>query len=168
MLRKFTPAILYSALLVALTCLLACNEEDSFNAQEQFQQELEMIDQHLNDNNITFQVDSSTLIRYVIHEAGNDTFPEVGDTLEVDYEGMFLDGNKFDSSLDRGNPFTFRFGIGQVIYGWDASFDNFLDEEAEATIYLPSAYAYGRQGQGSIPPNTPLVFDIYFRDILNK
>ncbi|KAJ8468203.1 hypothetical protein ONZ45_g17332 [Pleurotus djamor] len=84
-----------------------------------------------------------------------------GDSLDVHYTGtLFTNGNKFDSSRDRGQPFTLRLGAGQVIAGWDEGLRGMcLNEKRILTI--PAAKAYGSRGFGSIiPPNSVLVFDV--------
>ena len=89
-----------------------------------------------------------------------------GDKVSVHYTGKLLDNAKFDSSHDRGRPFEFTLGIGEVIFGWDLAIEQ-ITQGSEATIYLPSSLGYGVQGFGGgrIPPNAPLIFDIQVLDI---
>jgi FKBP-type peptidyl-prolyl cis-trans isomerase FkpA len=83
-----------------------------------------------------------------------------GDTVSTHYTGKLLNGTRFDSSYDRGQPFTLVLGIGQVIKGWDEGLMS-LKKGEEATLYIPSGMAYGPRGAGAgIPPNAILVFDI--------
>jgi len=83
----------------------------------------------------------------------------VGDTITVNYLGTFEDGRKFDSSYDRGQSFSFVLGAGRVIKGWDTGLIGAKEGEKKKLI-LPPELAYGSSGQGSIPPNTTLVFEI--------
>lgn len=87
-------------------------------------------------------------------------FPRQGQTVNVHYTGYLTNGTKFDSSVDRGQPFSFRLGTGQVIKGWDVSVASMsLGETARFTI--PSDLGYGARGAPPvIPGNSTLIFDI--------
>ncbi|MEA2113090.1 MAG: FKBP-type peptidyl-prolyl cis-trans isomerase [Patescibacteria group bacterium] len=83
-----------------------------------------------------------------------------GDKVSVHYIGVLEDGTKFDSSLDRGQPFAFTLGAGQVIRGWDLGVIGMKIGEARR-LYIPSEFGYGERGAGnSIPPNANLVFEV--------
>lgn len=99
-----------------------------------------------------------------ILEAGSGEQAKNGDTLLVHYTGALLDGAKFDSSLDRGQPFQFTLGAGQVIAGWDQGLLGMkVGEKRKLTI--PPELGYGPSGAGSIPPNSTLVFEVELLDI---
>ncbi|CAI0561168.1 unnamed protein product [Linum tenue] len=90
---------------------------------------------------------------------GWDT-PDNGDEVEVHYTGTLLDGTKFDSSRDRGTPFKFTLGQGQVIKGWDVGIKTMKKGE-NAVFTIPADLAYGASGSPpTIPPNATLQFDV--------
>jgi FKBP-type peptidyl-prolyl cis-trans isomerase len=98
------------------------------------------------------------LIKKIIKE-GVGEVAKVGQKVTVHYTGKFLDGKKFDSSKDHGQPFTFALGAGQVIKGWDQGVVGMkVGEIFELTV--PSELAYGKSGVGPIPPDATLVFEI--------
>ncbi len=97
--------------------------------------------------------------------SGDGPSPKTGDTVTVHYTGWLADGKKFDSSVDRDEPFSFVLGTGQVIRGWDEGVAAMkIGDKARLTI--PGEKAYGGQGYpGLIPPNATLIFEVELLEI---
>jgi FKBP-type peptidyl-prolyl cis-trans isomerase len=105
-------------------------------------------------------------LRHLIRVPGTgEAKPQRGQEVAVQYEGrLLLNGQKFDSSYDRGQPFTFQVGVGQVIAGWDATLLDMKKGE-KRTVIIPWWLAYGASGRPPvIPPKASLVFDIELLD----
>jgi FKBP-type peptidyl-prolyl cis-trans isomerase len=91
---------------------------------------------------------------------GAGAVPKQGDTVTVHYTGWLTDGTKFDSSVDRDEPFSFVLGTGQVIQGWDQGVGGMRVGD-KALLTIPPELAYGEQGYpGAIPPNATLIFEV--------
>jgi len=97
-------------------------------------------------------------------KAGSGAQPKTGQTCVMHYTGWLYDngakGAKFDSSLDRGEPFEFQIGQGQVIKGWDEGVAT-MKVGGKRTLIIPPQLGYGARGAGGvIPPNATLIFDV--------
>lgn len=91
---------------------------------------------------------------------GSGPSPKKGDTVTVHYTGWLTDGAKFDSSVDRGQPFKFVLGIGRVIAGWDEGVATMKTGD-KVKLTIPPEKAYGKSGYpGAIPPNATLIFEV--------
>ena len=92
--------------------------------------------------------------------SGNGPSPVKGQTVTVHYTGWLTDGTKFDSSVDRGQPYTFRIGTAVVIQGWDEGILT-MKVGGKRRLLIPANLAYGAAGKPpAIPPNSPLNFEI--------
>jgi peptidylprolyl isomerase len=113
---------------------------------------------------------SSTGLKYIETVAGEGVTPQRGQKVTVHYTGYLAEegvkrGNKFDSSLDRNQPFTFTIGVGQVIKGWDEGVAN-MSVGSKSTLIIPPDLGYGARGAGgAIPPNATLIFDVELLEI---
>nr|WP_315487673.1 FKBP-type peptidyl-prolyl cis-trans isomerase [uncultured Undibacterium sp.] len=148
----------FSWLLVMGLCVLSlsgCQRSDGPAAQENLARgsaqvrELKMIDEVL----------------------GGGTEARTGNAVTVHYTGWLYDvrlanlqGSKFDSSLDRGTPFTFTLGAQQVIKGWDVGVAG-MRVGGKRRLIIPSDMAYGSGGRGPIPDNAALVFEVLLVDV---
>ena len=103
-------------------------------------------------------------LEYEITQEGSGVSPQPGQRVTVHYTGWLDEngerGSKFDSSVDRGEPFTFVVGIGQVIAGWDEGVIGMKVGEKRRLV-IPSNLGYGARGAGNvIPPHATLIFDV--------
>ncbi|XP_034038950.1 12 kDa FK506-binding protein-like [Thalassophryne amazonica] len=93
------------------------------------------------------------------------TFPKTGDKVFVHYTGTLVNGTKFDSSRDRGKPFSFHIGRNEVIRGWDEGVAQ-MSVGQRAKLTCTPDYAYGERGFSTIiPANATLIFDVELIDI---
>jgi peptidylprolyl isomerase len=120
----------------------------------------------MNSDNI---VTTPSGLKYVDIEQGeeNAKSPSKGQTVVVHYTGQLDDenGKKFDSSRDRGQPFSFKIGVGQVIKGWDEGVMS-MKVGDRRYLYIPPELGYGARGAGGvIPPNATLFFDVELIDV---
>ena len=94
----------------------------------------------------------------MVVKAGTGKTPTVTDRVTTHYTGTLIDGTKFDSSVDRGEPATFP--VGGVIRGWTEALE-LMKEGAKWKLFIPGELAYGARGiPGTIPPNATLIFEI--------
>lgn len=106
------------------------------------------------------EVSTPSGLQYVDEVVGTGDAPAKGNTVSVHYTGTLTDGTKFDSSVDRGQPFEFSIGVGQVIKGWDEGVLS-MKVGGKRKLIIPPDLGYGARGAGGvIPPNATLLFDV--------
>jgi FKBP-type peptidyl-prolyl cis-trans isomerase len=105
-------------------------------------------------------------LKYLDEKVGTGDVAKAGDKVQVHYTGRLKDGKKFDSSRDRGTPFSFPLGAGRVIKGWDEGVQG-MKVGGKRKLIIPPALAYGadgvkdrRTGKVIIPPNAELTFEV--------
>lgn len=106
------------------------------------------------------EVTTQSGLKYVDQTVGTGDVAVVGKNVSVHYTGWLENGKKFDSSVDRGQPFSFPLGAGRVIKGWDEGVQG-MKVGGKRKLTIPSELGYGSRGAGGvIPPNATLVFDV--------
>ena len=99
-------------------------------------------------------------LQYQDIEIGAGSIAETGDIVSVHYTGWLESGKKFDSSLDRGDPFEFTIGAGEVIKGWEEGITG-MKVGGKRRLVIPPDLSYGSSGvSGIIPPNATLIFEV--------
>lgn len=135
------------------------NKKEKEYAQKMMADEAKSIAKYVADKKITDKPDADGIyITYL--KKGTGKKPGPGSLVSVHYTGTLLNGKKFDSSMDRGQPIQFSLGMGEVIPGWDNVVSRMVVGDKVMAL-IPSAQAYGRSGSGAaIPPFSPLVFEM--------
>ena len=106
------------------------------------------------------EITTASGLQYVELTVGNGETAQPGQTVIVHYTGWLENGKKFDSSLDRGQPFSFPLGTGRVIKGWDEGVQG-MKVGGKRKLIIPSNLGYGARGAGAvIPPHATLIFEV--------
>lgn len=132
---------------------MGCKDK-SLSPSEQLEKDTNEIKEYISTNNLTAKQTGSGLF-YVINKEGTGNFPEANADVTVRYKGYTTDGSVFDQSEEEG----FTFNLQEVIKGWTEGIQKFK-EGGKGILLVPSKLAYGKQGSGSIKPNTVLIFDV--------
>jgi peptidylprolyl isomerase len=110
-------------------------------------------------------VTTASGLKYTDIKIGSGAAPVKGKQVKVHYTGTLENGKKFDSSVDRNEPFSFVIGVGQVIPGWDEGVMG-MKVGGKRKLIIPSKLGYGAAGAGgAIPPNATLLFDVELLDV---
>jgi peptidylprolyl isomerase len=106
------------------------------------------------------QVTTASGLKYIDEVVGTGDNPRPGQNVTVHYTGTLENGTKFDSSVDRGQPYPFRIGTGAVIKGWDEGVMT-MKVGGKRRLMVPAKLGYGADGNPPrIPPNAPLIFEV--------
>ena len=112
-----------------------------------------------------FSIAAEDGLEITINQEGTGERAEIGMSVSVHYTGKLEDGTVFDSSIPRGQPFTFTLGAGQVIKGWDLGVEGMTVGE-KRNLVIPPNLGYGVRGAGAtIPPNATLIFDVELLEV---
>lgn len=147
------------------SAFISCQKErvDPFDPVQQAADDDALIQQYLKIDTISNAVKTPSGLYYAIRKIGSGPQVQEGNTIAVDYIGRFLNNQIFDSSYKNGMPLSVEVGaVPGVIKGWNEGLQ-LMKKGEKALFYIPSALAYGRNGSGSIPPNTVLKFEVTVR-----
>ncbi len=153
----------YTVQVVTVKTQSQLQAEQKEAASKQVGVDEQLIKDYLAKNNINATRTASGLY-YKVDKMGSGAKPGTGDSVSMNYTGMTLSGEKFDSNVDpkfnHVQPFWFNLGMGQVIKGWDEGI-GLMPKGSKGTLYIPSTMAYGAQSPSPlIPANSVLVFDV--------
>jgi FKBP-type peptidyl-prolyl cis-trans isomerase FkpA len=155
--------VIYQVKMVSVKTQAQYKTEQDAQAKVAIAKEEGTIQEYIKSKGLTNVQKTDKGLYYIIEKAGTGPNVPVGSNVTMNYTGMLLDGTKFDSNVDPAfkhvQPFEFPLGQGRVIPGWDEGVA-LLNKGAKAKLIIPSPYAYGPRGQGQIPANAILVFDV--------
>jgi peptidylprolyl isomerase len=155
--------LLIVLLLLVAAAIPACSQRD--NRQPPEQKGVQPTEQKTELGLGEKRVKTPSGLQYEDLVPGSGASPAAGKQVTVHYTGWLTNGNKFDSSVDRNEPFTFVIGAGQVIPGWDEGVMP-MKIGGKRRLLVPAELGYGTAGAGGvIPPNATLVFDVTLLDI---
>lgn len=112
----------------------------------------------------TNTMEQPTQLKITDTVVGTGTEAKTGDVVFVHYTGTLTNGQVFDSSITRGEPFSFQLGSGMVIQGWDIGIQG-MKVGGKRTLVIPADLAYGNRAIGSIPANSTLIFEVELLDV---
>ena len=120
---------------------------------------------HAAETKVNKMMTTDSGLKYVDVVVGKGASPTKGKQVKVHYTGTLENGTKFDSSVDRRQPFSFIIGVGQVIKGWDEGVMG-MKAGGKRKLVIPANLGYGARGAGGvIPPNATLLFDVELLDV---
>lgn len=161
---SFSVVLFFSGLLIVSAIFNNNSPQSQAIAANLATPTITMAQAPINQETITMNLDNAITtpsgLKYIEIEEGTGASPTNGQTVTVHYTGTLTDGKKFDSSVDRGQPFSFKIGVGQVIKGWDEGVAT-MKVGGKRTLIIPPDLGYGAQGAGGvIPGNATILFDV--------
>ena len=161
--KRISRSVVNGATLIACCTLAACDPvklDKSIHDTKSVAVIAEEKKQEETVANDVKKLDSGLVIETLKKAGTGAVAPTRGKRVTVHYTGTLIDGTKFDSSVDRGEPFSFTLGVGQVIKGWDEGVALMLVGDS-CKLTIPAELAYGSRGAGRlIPPNATLIFEV--------
>lgn len=157
--KALGSAVVVVLVFTVLLFVLDTRADDITPSEERASQEESLININSNTEDMIEDAQDFEELKVEVIEEGTDGEVESGDLLTVHYRGSLIDGTEFDSSYNRGDPFTFEIGSSSVIQGWE---QGLLGQQVGSKVRLeiPSSLGYGPYGQGQIPPNAGLIFEV--------
>tara|TARA_B100001564_G_C20150009_1_gene450540 strand:+ start:25 stop:507 length:483 start_codon:yes stop_codon:yes gene_type:complete len=149
------------SIIIFLVIITSCSEDSNIivrTKQEQLNLDISRIEGYISENNLSGYSSLDNGLHYKVLDEGNLTFPQNGDTLDVEYVGQLLNGIEFDRSYTN-QPFEMILGSGEVIQGWEIGLQ-LIDETGTIILIIPSGLAYGGTSLNSIPENSVLIFRV--------
>ena len=148
-------------LLFIICVFISCKDDSSENSNINLAEQTDLKKQSAQTDQVEDNMElTETGLKYKDILVGDGESPKVGDKVVVHYTGTLEDGTKFDSSVDRGQPFEFPIGTGKVIKGWDEGVMS-MKVGGKRQLVIPPNLGYGERGAGKvIPPNATLIFDV--------
>ena len=150
--------LIFVSFLIMAVCLSVFAQTKKRHVYKRKSTKPKIIKKMTNDPIKNAAVTTASGLTYIITKQGAGVQLKAGDNVIINYTGLLTSGQKFDSSLDRNEPFVFPLGTGRVIKGWDEGIQK-LHVGDHATLIIPSNLAYGSRGAGGvIPPDATLIF----------
>ena len=149
--KRRNQRIIIAAILLVLLAALAYLVYASTNSNSELEESM---------TDLEGMTTTASGLKYKDLVIGNGQEAKAGNIVQVHYTGWLTDNTKFDSSLDRGQPFEFTLGAGRVIKGWDEGVAG-MKVGGKRRLVIPPELGYGVRGAGNvIPPNAMLIFDV--------